>query len=79
MQIKAFVTWINLHLGKQGLKIEDLRTDFSDGIKLLKLVEQISEESLGKDNKKPISKFQKVENLNIGLNYINTCASLTTE
>jgi len=71
MQTKTFITWINLHLGKQGLQVEDLKTDFSDGIKLLKLVEQISEESLGKYNKKPISKFAKIENLNVPLNYIN--------
>ena len=71
MQVKSFTTWINLHLGKVGLQVDDLKTDFSDGIKLLKLVEVISEESLGKYNKKCMSKFQKVENLNIPLKYIN--------
>ena len=79
MQIKSFTTWINLHLAKQGMEVHDLKTDFADGVRLIKLVEVISEESLGKFNKKAISKFQKVENLNIGVNYINTCASLTTE
>ena len=74
MQIKSFTTWTNLHLGKVGTEIKDLKTDFGDGVKLLKLVEVISEESLGKYNKKPISKFQKIENLNIPLRYINDCA-----
>ena len=72
MQIKSFTTWTNLHLAKVGMEVQDLKTDFADGVRLLKLVEVISEESLGKYNKKPISKFQKVENLNLPLNYINT-------
>ena len=71
MQVKSFTTWINLHLGKVGDKVDDVKTDFQDGIRLLKLVEVISEDSLGKYNRKPISKFQKVENLNIPLKYIN--------
>ena len=74
MQYKTFIKWINHHLKKDKeskLRVEDLKTDFADGIKLIKLIELISEENLGKYNKKPISKFQKVENLNIPLAYIN--------
>ena len=74
MQYKTFIKWINHHLKKDKesqLRVEDLKTDFGDGIKLIKLIELISEENLGKYNKKPISKFQKVENLNIPLAYIN--------
>ena len=71
MQIKSFTTWVNLHLAKVGMEVADLKTDFADGLRLIKLVEVISEEQLGKYTKKPISKFQKVENLNVALNYIN--------
>jgi actinin alpha len=71
MQIKSFTKWVNLHLAKMGMEVQDLKTDFKDGIKLLKLIEVISEESLGKYNKKALSKFQKIENLNIPLAYIN--------
>jgi len=71
MQVKSFTTWVNLHLKKCGLEVTELKKDFADGISLLKLIETISEESLGKHNKKPISKFQKVENLNLPLQYIN--------
>jgi hypothetical protein len=67
MQIKSFTAWVNLHLKKVGLEVRDLKTDFSDGIKLLRLVEVISEDELGKFNQKPVSKFQKVENINIPL------------
>jgi len=72
MQLKSFTAWVNLHLGKTGLEVKDLTKDFGDGIKLLRLVEIISEEDLGKYNKKPVIKFQKVENLNIPLKYINS-------
>ena len=71
MQVKSFTTWVNLHLGRVGLEVQDLKTDFADGIKLINLIEVISEESLGRYNKKPRSKFEKVENLNIPLKYIN--------
>ena len=71
MQIKSFTTWCNLHLVKVGMEINNLQTDFADGLRLINLVEIIADETLGKYNKKPISKFQKVENLNIPLKYIN--------
>lgn len=71
MQYKAFTTWCNLHLKKANLELANLKTDFADGIKLIRLIEVISEESLGKYNKKPISKFQKVENLNLALKFVN--------
>jgi hypothetical protein len=44
MQIKAFTTWCNLHLKKVSLELGSLKTDFADGIKLIRLIEVISEE-----------------------------------
>ena len=40
MQVKSFTTWINVQLGKvqKGLAVSDLKTDFADGIKLIKLI-----------------------------------------
>lgn len=71
MQVKSFTTWVNLHLGRVNMEVSDLRTDFADGVKLINLIEVISEDSLGKYHKKCITKFQKVENLNIPLKFIN--------
>ena len=51
---------------------QDLTTDFGDGIKLIKLVENISEETLGKYHKSPGSKIQKIENINLPIKYINS-------
>ena len=61
MQKKSFTAWANLHLNKQGEKVEDLKTDFCDGIKLIKLVEIIAEDDLGKYNKKPVSRTRRPE------------------
>ena len=72
MQLKSFTAWVNLQLAKVSLKVNDLRTELEDGILLLKLVEAISGEELGKYDKNPMGKFQKIENLNIPLKYINS-------
>ena len=50
---------------------QDLTTDFGDGIKLIKLVENISEETLGKYHKAPKSRIQMIENINLPIKYIN--------
>ncbi len=71
MQVKSFTTWVNLHLGKVGLELQDLTTDFQDGIKLIKLIEVISEESLGNYKQAPRNKFEKIGNLKAPIEYIN--------
>jgi hypothetical protein len=39
---------MNAHLGKRGIKIEDVATELSDGVKLIQFFEIISNEALGK-------------------------------
>lgn len=51
---------------------QDLTTDFGDGIKLIKLVENISDETLGKYHKNPAMSIQKIENINLPIKYINS-------
>jgi hypothetical protein len=41
-------------LNKRDLTVEDITTDFSDGIKLIVLLEILTGNSLGKYSKKPI-------------------------
>jgi actinin alpha len=72
MQDKSFKAWINLQLQRDKLTVTDLTTDFGDGIKLIKLVENISEETLGKYHKNPTSRIQKIENINLPIKYINS-------
>ena len=67
MQVKTFTAWVNSHLSREGMKIENLTTDFADGIKLLKLVEVISEESLGKYIKKPVNRHPSAVSTSTGV------------
>lgn len=70
IQTKTFTNWTNSHLIKRGLKLENLLTDLQDGINLANLLEVISEETLGKYNKNPKMRIQKIENLNKCIKFI---------
>jgi filamin len=54
------------------LKCENLQTDLHDGVLLFNLLEVISSKSLGKYNKAPKIKFQKIENLNACLAFLKS-------
>ncbi|KAJ6253824.1 alpha-actinin [Anaeramoeba flamelloides] len=72
VQQKAFTRWVNAHLGKRGLKCEDIQTDFKSGINLLQLLEVIGEHTFGRYNKKPRMEIQMRENLQIALKFIES-------
>eukprot|EP00834_Sanchytrium_tribonematis_P005767 NODE_373_length_8576_cov_0.988557.p1 type:complete len:582 gc:universal NODE_373_length_8576_cov_0.988557:4506-6251(+) len=72
VQKKTFTKWVNSKLQLQKLKISDLVTDMTDGVKLIELLEIIGDEKLGKFNKTPKMRIQKVENLNLALAYIKS-------
>jgi len=59
-----------MHLAKKGESIENLTTDFRDGIKLIHLLEVIGEANLGKYNKNPRMRVQQIENVNKALAFI---------
>ncbi|KAK7105089.1 spectrin beta chain, non-erythrocytic 5-like isoform X3 [Littorina saxatilis] len=71
IQKKTFTKWANAFLEKARLEIRDLFTDLADGKILMKLLEIISGEKLGKPNK-GILRVQKVENLNRCLKFLAT-------
>jgi hypothetical protein len=50
-------------LAKVSHQVNDISTDFSDGTKLIMLLEVISSKQLGKYNPAPSNKLQKVDNL----------------
>ncbi|KAJ6234733.1 alpha-actinin [Anaeramoeba flamelloides] len=70
VQQKAFTRWCNAHLGKRGLKLNDMQKDFKSGINLLQLLEVIGEHTFGRYNKKPRMEIQMRENLQIALKFI---------
>ena len=39
---KYFLNYVNLYLKRRGMEINDFSTDFSDGIKLVAFLEEIS-------------------------------------
>ena len=59
------------------LEIKDLFTDLADGKLLMKLLEIISGENLGKPNK-GLLRVQKVENLNRCLKFLSTKVNIYT-
>ena len=68
LQQTTFTKWINNslrgHLKTAKMQINDLQTDLQDGLLLAQLVENIaSPRKIGRYNKNPVIKQQKLENL----------------
>uniref|UniRef100_A0A0N4ZQ51 Spectrin beta chain n=1 Tax=Parastrongyloides trichosuri TaxID=131310 RepID=A0A0N4ZQ51_PARTI len=69
IQKKTFTKWCNSYLNKARLEINDLFNDLGDGILLMKFLEIISGDKLGKANRGQM-RVQKIENLNKCINYL---------
>ncbi|QSL66599.1 hypothetical protein MERGE_000981 [Pneumocystis wakefieldiae] len=73
VQHKTFTKWVNTKLSACELPpAVSLKTDLSDGIRLISLLETIGDETLGKYNKNPRLRIQKAENVNKALDYIKS-------
>lgn len=70
IQKKTFTRWCNEHLKKQSVEIEDLATDFADGINLILLLEILSQKKVGRYNKRPRVHAQRMENIETALDFI---------
>jgi filamin len=70
IQKKTFTRWCNEHLKKQSMAIDDLAMDFSDGIKLIVLLEVLSGKKVGRYSKKPRVHAQRMENVETALDFI---------
>merc|ERR1711974_71739 len=71
IQKKTFRKWVNTYLAKRGLALEDLEDDLVDGIKLINFLEQISGEKVGKYDKKPKMRIQRMQNLYKAMEFID--------
>jgi len=76
VQIKAFTAWLNGYLANRNLKVENLETDLQDGTKLNHFLEIATEKKIGRWDPAPSRKVQKLENLSIGLNYIQNVLNI---
>lgn len=75
VQKKTFTKWCNSFLSKLGMEIDDLFRDLQDGRRLIKLLEMISCEKLGKPNQGKL-KVHKIENVNRALMFIQSKTKL---
>ncbi|BGP27742.1 actin cross-linking [Rhodotorula toruloides] len=63
VQNRTFCKWLNARLEPHGYPpVIDLGVDFSDGTRLIQLVEVLTESSLGRYNQQPYHRVQKMEN-----------------
>jgi filamin len=70
IQKKTFTRWCNEHLKVQDMMVEDLSTDLSDGVRLIVLIEVLSHKKVGRYNKKPRVFAQKMENVQLALDFL---------
>ncbi|TGZ70583.1 hypothetical protein CRM22_003120 [Opisthorchis felineus] len=68
-QKKTFTAWCNAHLRKANMSIDSIENDFRDGLKLMRLLEVISGESLPKPDRGKM-RFHKITNVNKALDFI---------
>ncbi|KAL3074347.1 hypothetical protein niasHS_015177 [Heterodera schachtii] len=71
IQQNTFTRWVNQHLKKApgSPKIENLATDFHDGILLIQLAEVLAQRNLVRFNRKPTMRTQKLDNISTVLNF----------
>ncbi|KXS11038.1 hypothetical protein M427DRAFT_138687 [Gonapodya prolifera JEL478] len=71
IQKKTFTNWVNNKLSVKHIEpIMDLYTELASGEKLIQLLEIIGDENLGRYNRNPKMRIQKVENMNKALAFI---------
>ena len=71
IQKKTFTKWMNSFLVNSKMEVEELFTDLGDGRKMLKLLEIISGEKLGKPNSGKM-RVHRIENVNKSLAFLHT-------
>jgi len=71
VQKKAFTHWVNSYLEKKGDHIDDLATAFTNGVRLVTLLELVTKKEFsGKIYKNPKLKIHFIENVNLCLRFI---------
>jgi Calponin homology (CH) domain len=71
IQKNCFTRWTNEHLKVVNKHIADLETDFSDGLRLIALVEVLSHKEITqKYTRRPTFRSQKLENITLALKFL---------
>lgn len=70
IQQNTFTRWANEHLKTIDRSINSLETDLSDGLRLIALIEVLSQKRMPKYNKRPTFRSQKLENVSVALKFL---------
>nr|XP_036224246.1 filamin-A isoform X3 [Bactrocera oleae] len=70
IQQNTFTRWANEHLKTIDRNINNLETDLSDGLRLIALIEVLSQKRMPKYNKRPTFRSQKLENVSVALQFL---------
>lgn len=70
IQQNTFTRWANEHLKTIDKNIGSLETDLSDGLRLIALIEVLSQKRMPKHNKRPTFRSQKLENVSVALKFL---------
>lgn len=70
IQKNTFSRWANEHLKTVNKNLSDLESDFSDGLRLIALVEVLSGKKFKGINKRPTFRTQKLENVTLALTFL---------
>nr|KAG5697934.1 hypothetical protein BaRGS_026872 [Batillaria attramentaria] len=68
IQRTTFKNWVNEQLRPIDLLVEELRTDFADGVNLVGLVEVLTGQGISGAVRKPGNQYQKLQNITVALN-----------
>ena len=70
IQVKAFTGWCNTYLKRRNLQLNDITTDFADGVRLINLLEIIGDTTLSGYEKNPKLPIHKHQNVSIAIQFI---------
>ncbi|XP_041460317.1 filamin-A-like isoform X4 [Lytechinus variegatus] len=70
IQQNTFTRWCNEHLKVAKKHISSLESDLSDGLRLIALIEVLSQKRISKFNKRPTFRSMKLENVSIAIKFL---------
>ncbi|KRZ33570.1 Filamin-A, partial [Trichinella pseudospiralis] len=70
IQQNTFTRWVNERLKAVDCSVNNLETDLSNGLLLIRLLEVLSKKKLPRYNKKPNFRSQRLENVSVALTFL---------
>uniref|UniRef100_H3C4Z4 Filamin A n=1 Tax=Tetraodon nigroviridis TaxID=99883 RepID=H3C4Z4_TETNG len=71
IQQNTFTRWCNEHLKCVNKRIANLQTDLSDGLRLIGLLEVLSQKKFRKYNQRPTFRQMQLENVSVALEFLD--------